>query len=99
MLAARGHVGCIDRNGPVLLTDVIAAGGARSAAKLAVSSASRPRITPARAANRRPWCCMPCRHFAIAGAASAPPLDEIVEVSHRAGLPVIDFCPPRCWSR
>jgi L-seryl-tRNA(Ser) seleniumtransferase len=93
VVAARGHVGCIDRRGPVLLTDVITAGGARLHE---VGSVEHVSAEDYRLATGKPAALVlhaTPAHYAVAGAASSTTLHEVIEVSHRAGLPVVDFLP------
>ncbi len=93
VVAARGQVGCIDRNGLVLLTDVITAGGARLHE---VGSVEHVSAEDYQRATGKPAALVlhaTPTHYAVAGVASSTALDEIIEVSHRAGLPIVDFLP------
>jgi len=98
VVAARGHVGCVDRNGPVLLTDAITAGGAllREVGSVdSVSAADYQQAIVQQAAGKPAALLLHAApaHYAVAGAANSAALDEVVEVGHRAGLPVVDYLP------
>lgn len=99
VLVARSQVGVVDRQRRLTLAEVTAAAGSHlrevgsvervSAAAYAFTSSDRS------AAGRPPGLILHVvpADYAILGATSQPPLDEIAAVAQRGGWPLVEFLP------
>ena len=93
MVVARGQVGCVDRKGRLLLTELAAAAGARLREIGGVEHVSAEDYRRATDSPAAMLLRVTPAHYAISGDVQQATLDEIVEAGRRAGLPVVDFLP------
>lgn len=93
VVAARSHIGRVDRHRKLNLADVAVAAGARLCE---IGSVDRVSIADYQAALARPAGLIlhaAPADYAVVGASSQPSLDELAQLAERASWPLVDFLP------